>query len=380
MFCRKCGKTIDDESTFCRFCGTEVVQAAKETRIEREYRQNNELYEKAKELMDSGSFEDARRILLDLSGFRNADELAERCITGAIDYRRRTTYEHAKGVLKNDEATISDLLQATEDLEALGEYEDAEELAKQCRNKSQEVLEIAYRNASEMISAARTASEMLSTCELLEKLGSYKDSAELAQKGRSQLEKYEQYEYAVKCFDEANSVQQYMEVIEVFRAMGDFLDSEEMCNKAFEKIYSEASSIEFSYGNTEKLNYAASIFEAIRTYKDAEQRAQECRKRADEITAERKEKARLEAEEADERELQYCKKILSKPNAQIAEIEEAEGRLYLIKEHEGAEAAIEECHERLQALHKKSKRNSVITIFVILGLIAIVFIARLLVN
>lgn len=110
MFCRKCGKTIDDESTFCRFCGTEVVQASKETRIEREYRQNNELYEKAKALMDSNCFEEARTILLDLSGFRNADELAERCITGAIDYRRRTTYEYAAGVLKNDEATKSDLL------------------------------------------------------------------------------------------------------------------------------------------------------------------------------------------------------------------------------------------------------------------------------
>ncbi len=76
MFCRKCGKTIDDESSFCRFCGTEVVPVVQETSIELEYRQNSELYDKARELMSNGSFENARRILLDLSGFRNADELA----------------------------------------------------------------------------------------------------------------------------------------------------------------------------------------------------------------------------------------------------------------------------------------------------------------
>ncbi|MGN0683839.1 MAG: zinc-ribbon domain-containing protein [Oscillospiraceae bacterium] len=374
MFCRKCGKTIDDESTFCRFCGTEVVQAAKETRIEREYRQNNELYENAKELMDSGSFEEARRILLDLSGFRNADELAERCITGAIDYRRKTTYEHAKSVLKNDEATISDLLQAAEDLEALGEYEDAEELAKQCRSKSQEVLEIAYRNACGLISAARTASEMLSACESLEKLGSYKDSAELAKKGRSLLEKYEHYEYAVKCFNEANSVQQYMEVIEAFRAMGDFLDSEKLFNSACETIYEQAD-CDAASNELHKLSRAASDFKSIDFYKDAAQRAKECVKKTDELAAQISEQNRRKEEEAAKSELIYCRNILSNPKVRVAEIEEVEGRLYLIRKHEGAEAAIEEC----KRLRKKIKRNTVIgitsavvvTVLIILSLIIV---------
>lgn len=379
MFCRKCGKTIDDESTFCRFCGTEVVQASKETRIEREYRQNNELYENAKTLMDSNCFEEARRILLDLSGFRNADELAERCITGAIDYRRRSTYEHAAGVLKNDEATKADLLQAAEDLEALGEYEDAEELAEQCRSKAQEVLEKAYRNACELISAARTASEMLSACEEFEKIGSYKDSAELAQNGRSQLERYEHYEYAVKCFNEASSVRQLMDVIDAFRAMGDFLDSEEMCNKAFEKIYSEADK-SASKDTTDTLNYAARTFESIKSYKDAEQRALKCRKRADEIIAERKEKVRREEEEADERELQYCKGILNNPKAPISEIERVEGRLYLIKNHEGAEAAIEECKQRHESLQKKAKRNTVIGIIVVSAIVVVIVLSLIFVN
>lgn len=203
MFCRKCGKAIDDESTFCRFCGTEVVQLVQETRIEREYRRNNELYEKAKALMDDGSFDEARTILLDLSGFRNADELAERCITGAVEYRRRTTYEHAASVLRKDAAAETELLQAAEDLEAMGEYEDAAELAVQCRSKAQEVIDKAYINACELLSSARTSAEMLSACEELEKLGSYKDSADLAQNGRSRLERYEHYEYAVKCFNEA---------------------------------------------------------------------------------------------------------------------------------------------------------------------------------
>lgn len=379
MFCRKCGKTIDDESTFCRFCGTEVVQASKETRIEREYRQNNELYEKAKALMDSNCFEEARTILLDLSGFRNADELAERCITGAIDYRRRTTYEYAAGVLKNDEATKSDLLQAAEDLEALGEYKDAEELAEQCRSKAMIVLERAYKKACDLLSSARTSSEMLSACEELEKLGSYKDSAELSQKERSQLERYEHYEYAVKCFNEASTVRQLTDVIDAFRAMGDFLDSEEMCNKAFEKIYSEADK-SASKDTTDTLYYAARTFESIKSYKDAEQRALECRKRAEEIIAERKEKARREEEEADERELQYCKRILNNPKAPISEIERVEGRLYLIKNHEGAEAAIEECKQRHESLQKKAKRNTVIGIIVVSAIAVVIVLSLIFVN
>ena len=149
-----------------------------------------------------------------------------------------------------------------------------------------------------------------------------------------------------------------------------------MLSRAYERIYADADKAASS-NKTDKLSYAAATFEAIKTYKDAEQRAIECRRRSDEIIAKRKEQAKRNAEEADELELKYCKKILETPKAQIAEIEEAEGRLYLIKEHEGAEAAIEECRERLKVLHKKSKRNTVIGITVILGLVVIIVIGSL---
>lgn len=367
MFCRKCGKNIDDESTFCRFCGTEVVTSVKETRIEREYRQNNELLDKAKELMNNNNFDEAREILLDLSGFRNADELAERCLTGAVDYRRRTTYEHAKGVLNNDGVTEAELLLAAEDFETLGEYEDAQELAVQCRNKAKEVVERAYTNAREQLNEAKTSSEIIFACEELEKLGDYKDCEELALNGRIRLEKYKKYENAVKCLNNANSVHQLMDVIEEFRAMGDFLDSEEMCSKAFEKIYAEAAD-NAKYNSVEKKNYAASVFEAIKDYKDAEQRAQECRKRVEELNAEKIQ----DEKDADELELQYCLNILNNPKAQIAEVEAAQDRLVLIKEHEGAEEALEECRERLPVLRKKHKRNIIIRIAVVCSIIALI--------
>lgn len=330
MFCRKCGKDIDDKSTFCRFCGTEVTPVVQETRIQREYRQNNELFNKAKELMDNGSFDEARTIFLDLSGFRNADELAERCVTGAIDHRRRTTYEYAAGVLNNDKSTESELLQAAEDLKALGEYEDAEELANKCRSKADEIVEKTYRSACELMSGARTSAEMLSACEEFEKISRYKDSLELAQKGRSQLDRYKNYEYAVKCFNEAYSVQQLLDVIKALRATGDFLDSEEMLGKALEKIYKVAVEIELSHSNAEKLYDAANTFEAIKSYKDSKQRAQECRKRAEKIITDTQNKASLEEKEANEREFQYCQRILNNPKAPISELERIEGRLRLI--------------------------------------------------
>lgn len=371
MFCRKCGKSIDDESTFCRFCGTEVVAIVKETRIEREYRQNNELLDKAKELMNNNNFEEAREILLDLSGFRNADELAERCLTGAVDFRRRTTYEHAKGVLNNDGANESELLLAAEDFETLGEYEDAQELAVQCRNKAKDVVERAYTNACERLKGAKTSTEILSACEELEKLGDYKDCKRLALDGRSQLYNYKRYENAVKRLDDANSVHQLMDVIEEFRALGDFLDSEEMCNRTFEKIYDDADQAAKS-DQLYKLNYAAYNFDVIKTYKDAEQRAQECRKKSDVIIAQRKEQSTREKQDLDERELQYCLEILKNPKAKLSEVEAAQDRLSMIKNHEGAEAAMEKFSERLPILRQKHKRNVTIRIAVVCSIIALI--------
>lgn len=33
MFCEKCGKNIDDESAFCRYCGTQIKTVTKDTTI-----------------------------------------------------------------------------------------------------------------------------------------------------------------------------------------------------------------------------------------------------------------------------------------------------------------------------------------------------------
>ena len=455
---------------------------------------DSELLDKAKELMENGSFEEARQILLDISGFRNADELAERCITGASDYRRRTTYEHAFGVLNNKESTESELVQAAEDFEVLGDYEDAENLAAQCQSKAQAIREKKYCKSCELMKAAGSASEMLSACEELEMLGSYKDSAELAKNGRNQLERYKKYENAVNCLNEAQSIQQLIDVIDIFRSLGDFLDCKEKINSTYEKIYEKASLAqtfdEISYaadvfevikdykdseklavqyrnkakelyekkysnacelmseaksssemifaceeleslgsykdsaelsrngrnqlnsykeyeravkslneahsiqqlmvvieaflelGNfidskemcncayekvyeiasmsqaPDELNYAAAVFEAIKNYKDAGQRALECRQKAVEITAQKEKQAK---EEADELELQQCLSILNS-DARIKKIEIVRERLVLIKEHNGAEEALAECDKKIQHLKKRRKRNIIIVI------------------
>lgn len=269
--------------------------------------------------------------------------------------------------MNNDGATEAELLLAADDFETLGEYEDAQELAVQCRNKAKEVVERAYTNAREQLNEAKTSSEILFACEELEKLGNYKDCEELALNGRSQIEKYKKYENAVKCLNEANSVHQLMDVIEEFRDMGDFLDSKEMCSKAFEKIYAEAAD-NAKYNSVEKKNYAAGVFEAIKDYKDAEQRAQECRKRAEALNAEKIQ----DEKDADELELQYCLNILDNPKAQIAEVEAVQDRLVLIKEHEGVEEALEECRKRLPVLRKKHKRNIIIRIAVVCSIIALI--------
>lgn len=376
MFCRKCGKLIDDGSTFCRFCGTEVAKIKKETRIECEYRQNNELYTKAKDLMSNNNFDEARQILLDISGFRNADDLAEKCLTGAAEYRRNSTYKHALGVFNNTSSTHEELLQAAEDFEALGDYKDSAAFTVKCKNKVHNVFENKYRNASEMLNRTRSVEEMASACESLESLGSYKDSAELARNGRKELLKYKEYLDAIKCLNQSQYVQQFIKLIETFRSFGDYLDSKAMYNRACEKVYEIAS--DSAAGNSDdepNYVYAASAFEAIKFYKDAEQRAQECRERQKALIAEKEEQKRLEAEEAAESELQSCLKILNDPKAKKEELEEAHDRLLLIQEHKDAEAAIQECDKRLKI---KEKRNNVIEISVIIVVIVIIIFEPLL--
>lgn len=470
MFCRKCGKDIADGSTFCRFCGTEVLGNSKETSIEREYRQNNELYNKAQNLMSNNGFDEARQILLGLSGFRNADELAEKCLTGVVEYRRKTTYDHAIAILNNDQSTNPELIQAAEDLEALGDYQnsetlaiqcrtkvqeiieskyrnackmldknqsveemtaacetlekldsykdsaklahngrtqleklkkylsaishlnndkstnhellqaavelealgdykDSEKLAIQCRTKAQEVIESKYSNACKMLDINRSVDEMTSACEALESLGSYKDSVELARNGRKQLEKLKKYISAIKLLNCAKSVSQYMEVIETFDSLGDFLDSKKLYNHACKKVYEEADEAVARY-STDKLAYAASTFEAIKFYEDAGQRAQECRERQLALIAQNEEQKRRDTEEADELELQHCLKILNNPKAQEEEIGKVLDRLILIKNHEGAEEAIQKCHKRLKRPQKMSKRNLIIAAVIIVAVIA----------
>ncbi len=128
MFCRKCGKQIDDASVFCCFCGADLsvgIHETEEQRIEREYAENSNKLAQAKALMDNKQFEDARRIFLEISGFKNADELAEKCLTDARDFRRHSAYLHAKAVLEQEHPTVEQIDSAREDFEALEDYLDS---------------------------------------------------------------------------------------------------------------------------------------------------------------------------------------------------------------------------------------------------------------
>lgn len=220
-----------------------------------------------------------------------------------------------------------------------------------------------------MLDINRSVDEMTSACEALESLGSYKDSVELARNGRKQLEKLKKYISAIKLLNCAKSVSQYMEVIETFDSLGDFLDSKKLYNHACKKVYEEADEAVARY-STDKLAYAASTFEAIKFYEDAGQRAQECRERQLALIAQNEEQKRRATEEADEHELQHCLKILNNPKAQEEEIGKVLDRLILIKNHEGAEEAIQKCHKRLKRPQKMSKRNLIIAAVIIVAVIA----------
>lgn len=284
VYCRKCGKQIDDTSVFCRFCGTNLSVGTNETEeqcAEREYTYNNNKLAQAKDLMDNKRFEDARRILLEISGFKNADELAEKCLTDARDFRRHSAYLHAKAVIEQEHPTVEQIDSAREDFESLGDYLDSAEKAAECGQLRNKAMEYELARKEELYSSARKTvenpsseeREILSAKKKLFSLGDYKDSSDLVRECDIIIEKLAKYKQAEKRFRETGSTEQFFKVISDFEALNGFRNSESYIKKCKGRIYSMAVKDADSLESNDLLN-ARNAFDRLGDYKDSRERAE----------------------------------------------------------------------------------------------------------
>lgn len=181
-------------------------------------------YAFARELEEAGKAEEAAQLYMLLEGYEDAGT-------------RWRSIEYALAVEEMDRSAES----ALERFEDLGDYEDAQERAKECR----------YRLAAERYAAGEYAQAL----SLYEQLGSYQESESLAQSSRyalaAQLSQQERYDEAALLYAEC----------------GAYLDAED---RAMRARYDNAAQLE-AQGKFEE---AARAFGELGSYEDAKARTE----------------------------------------------------------------------------------------------------------
>ena len=162
--------------------------------------QSNRLnaYEEAVALMDSGKYEDAQEMFVELGSYEDAEELIAEC-------QRRIDYSAATLLMER-----GSFQEAKSAFEALGPFRDSSELALEC----QRIMD--YDAASLLMKSGNFPGAR----EAFLALGSYKDSTALAAECQSEID----YATALALMESEN----YEEAGEIFALLGSFKDSAEL--------------------------------------------------------------------------------------------------------------------------------------------------------
>lgn len=175
--------------------------------------------------------------------------------------------------------------------EAIAGYEDSEQLAAQCREKA---LDYRYRRAVSAMDSAMYETDFLNAARMFEKTSGYLDSDELAKQCRADSEFARYYGEYVSRFNTAGVASEYYKLKPLFEELSGFKDADEYAQKCEIKIREDkAESYRLALGfknkdNIINLQIAASLFEQLGDHSDSVQMAQECRERAAQIKAHRK--------------------------------------------------------------------------------------------
>ncbi len=356
-------KKIDDVSVFCRFCGADLsvgIRETEEQRAEREYAENNNKLAQAKALMDNNRFEDARQIFLEITGFKNADKLAEKCLSDAMEYRRNSTYLHAKSILEQKHPTVEQIDSAREDFEALGDYLDSAEKAVECGQLRKKVIEYEIARTERSYSKARKIienpspeeQEILSAKRIFISLGDYKDSADLVGECDKIVKKINAYRQAKRHFSNSDNILERFEVINEFEALDGFFDSVEYINKCKEKIYSEAV-IDADSTDSRVIKYAENIFTQLGDYKDSKEKAEQ-------LQEENKERRKRAEKEANDQKYELACEVLTEKKPTETRINDAIQIFESLPEEYDCKDKIEQCNQLLARIRKREKRKKII--------------------
>ena len=249
--------------------------------------ENNANYKKAVRFADANL-----KAELEKDSADNAEE---------YDHRR---YEAAVKQM-NDSRTDSDFHKAADSFDVISHYRDSAQLAEQCRTNAKEYL---YQQAILYMESSVTEMQFKNAAVNFETISGYRDSDELAKQCRDSAE-YERvdklYVQYVQEFAKPRNARDYDVIRRKFKSISDHRDAAVYITKCDEmqkaarsrELYEQGINAAKNTNSIDKQKEAVSLFERCSDYRDAAQKAEECRKRIEELELEA-ENARRAAEKA----------------------------------------------------------------------------------
>jgi len=269
---------------------------------------SDDIYNRGVYLMNQGdaqSLVDAVGIFQKVPDWKDAEDQIQECYRLLAELKAKEAdrpYQNALEAMKSAES-MQDYSRAAELFEALGDYRDAKKKARACRrNAESSRLDVLYRKALENMTGDRIASYE-DAIEMFKELDGWKDSEEQisqCQKMILQL-KRDRYAKAAETLENAKEVQDYLQASTLFAGIAGYRDAKkqaENCKKEAayvsgmkkmeeigEKIPDHPQRLGRVYflDQLTSCNDALELFSEIPDWKDAGERAEICRERAEEL-------------------------------------------------------------------------------------------------
>ncbi len=170
-----------------------------------------------------------------ISGYKDADELAQECIESAED----VVYEFAVSDMESAQ-TQEEFLDAAKLFGSISGYKDADELAEECRVRGDEVYaESQYNKAVDIFNNPTSLSQLQKAEDIFNKISGYKDSnvylAKMPERVE-ELKKEDVYTYATTAYNTYASSTALRAAWERLSEIGDYKDSAELLEKLREKF------------------------------------------------------------------------------------------------------------------------------------------------
>ena len=205
-----------------------------------------------------------------------------------IENRSLSVYDQAVSAMQGAK-TKEELADAAKLFESIASYKDSASLAEECRSKieqireeeREEALRSRYNSAVNMLNAAKSKEALLRVASLFDELSAYKDSAELAKQCRDKVEemrlreeqaRLDRYNEALRKMSEAKTVADYDAAINDFFASNGYKDSAKLIGECrmYKQIIREQAAEEAKklWSNTQAYNKALLAMQEAKTNED----------------------------------------------------------------------------------------------------------------